>query len=408
MSWPPRQRMALPIALVAVGLLILTACTGQADVESAGVASSAPSESIGEGPQILEEVEETDYEDVVSALDNPNHPDLPDPLIDTSRIISGGPPPDGIPPIDVPRFEPAGDVDWLEPQEPVLALEIDGQARAYPVQIMIWHEIVNDTVSGTPVAVTYCPLCNSALAFDRRVADRVVTFGTSGSLYQSDLVMYDRQTESLWPQIEGRAAVGVLTGADLERIPVATVPWEQWRSANPDGWVLSRETGAERDYGSNPYEGYDRADSDPFLFEGDADPRLPPKERVVAIDGTDPVAVPLSRVAEQRVVETEVDGKSVVILGVRGLNSALDSGTIAKGREIAATGVFQPRARGRQLTFTARGGDQFQDAQTGSTWNILGQAVDGPLEGEQLVAVPHVDTFWFAWAAFKPDTRLEQ
>jgi hypothetical protein len=273
---------------------------------------------------------------------------------------------------------------------------------------MIWHEIVNDTVAGVPVSVTYCPLCNSAIAFDRRVGERVLTFGTSGSLYKSDLVMYDRQTESLWPQIEGRAAVGVLTGTELERIPVATIPWQQFREANPDGWVLSRETGAERDYGSNPYEQYDRPESDPFLFDGEVDRRLQPKERVVAIDGSVPVAVPLSRVAEERVVTTELDGDALTIWAVGGLNSALDSGSIAKGREISATGVFRPVVGGKTLTFSASGDDEFRDDETGSTWNVLGEAVAGQLQGKQLEAVPHIDTFWFAWAAFQPDTRLEQ
>jgi len=137
----------------------------------------------------------------------------------------------------------------------VLSLTLGTETRAYPVQVLIWHEIVNDTVAGTPVAVTYCPLCNSALAFDRRVAGRVVSFGTSGRLYQSDLVMYDRQTESLWPQLELRAVAGMLTGTTLRPYPVSTVAWADWRRANPDGWVLSRETGHARDYGRNPYVG---------------------------------------------------------------------------------------------------------------------------------------------------------
>ena len=401
-----RNRWLRPVIVGLLSVLALAACTDGGDPEDTGASDTR--KGSGDGPQILEPVEESDFEDVASALDDPNDPAFPKPLIDPLDIVSGGPPPDGIPPIDVPRFESVEDVDWLAEQEPVLALEIEGEARAYPVQVMIWHEIVNDTVAGTPVSVTYCPLCNSAIAFDRRVGDRLLTFGTSGSLYQSDLVMYDRQTESLWPQIEGRAAVGVLTGTELERLPVATVPWQQFRDAHPEGWVLSRETGVDRDYGSNPYEGYDRPDSDPFLFNGETDGRLQPKDRVVAIDASVPVAIPLGRVAEERVVTTDLDGQTITVWAVGGLNSALDSGSIAKGREISATGVFRPVVGGKTLTFSASGADQFRDDQTGSTWNVLGEAVRGQLQGKQLEAVPHIDTFWFAWAAFQPDTRLEK
>jgi hypothetical protein len=171
----------------------------------------------------------------ISALDNPADPRLPKPLVDPDEIISGGPAPDGIPPVDDPRFEPVAEVDWLKDQEPVLALVLEGEARAYPVQIMVWHEIVNDTVAGIPVAVTYCPLCNSAVAYDRRLAERVMDFGTSGKLYRSALVMYDRQTESLWAHFTGQAVAGVLTGEELDTYPVSTVSWEDFRTSHPDG-----------------------------------------------------------------------------------------------------------------------------------------------------------------------------
>jgi hypothetical protein len=390
--------------MLVVGFL-LAACSAGGDRPAVG--SLDGRQHASSGPRALEPVVESAVEETVSALVNPDSPELPKPLVDTAEILAGGPPPDGIPPVDEPRFENAQSVQWLADQEPVLALEIGGQARAYPVQILIWHEIVNDTVDGVPVSVTYCPLCNSAIAFDRRVGDRLVTFGTSGKLYKSDLVMYDRQTESLWPQIEGRAVAGVLTGSELLRIPVATVPWDQWRQAYPDGWVLSRQTGYERDYGRNPYQSYDQPDSQPFLFDGETDPRLPPKERVVAIDGSDPVAVPLQLVAAARVLSLEVAGSPVVIWGVPGLRSALDTDRISDGRRIAASGVFDPTVDGRVLRFAPSGRDQFVDARTGSTWNVLGLAVSGRLKGTQLAPVAHIDTFWFAWAAFRPETRLE-
>jgi hypothetical protein len=337
-----------------------------------------------------------------------DHPSLPEPLVDPAEVVSGGPPPDGIPPVDEPTFLAPEAVDWLAGDEPVVALQVADEHRAYPVQIMIWHEIVNDEVGGLPVAVTYCPLCNSALAFDRRLGGRLLTFGTSGMLYRSDLVMYDRQTESLWSQIEGRAIAGHLTGQSLDRLPVQVVTWDQWRQAHPDGQVLSRDTGVERDYGRNPYVGYDEAADDPFLFSGEADPRLAPKERVLGLrdaDG-DPTALTLSALAQQRVVELDIGGRPVVAWAVAGLRSALDTQDIAAGRRVAATGAFDPVLDGQHLTFTATTDDAFTDAQTGSTWDVLGRAVEGPLTGRSLQPVDHLDTFWFAWAAFHPDTRL--
>lgn len=359
---------------------------------------------------VLEEVAAGPVEQVPSALGFPANPALPPAQVDTTRIKSGGPPPDGIPPIDQPRFEPAGEVDWLDDDEAVVALSLAGQERAYPVQIMVWHEIVNDTVGGEPVAVTYCPLCNSALAFDRRVGDRLLTFGTSGSLYLSALVMYDRQTESLWSQVERTALAGVLSGVELDLIPVSTVAWANWRDAHPDGWVLSRDTGVDRDYGRNPYTGYDALDNDRTLLDQPADGTFPAKERIVTFpEAQDPVAVLMSELAEARVAEIEVDSEPVVLLAADGLASALDDDTVAEGRAISATGAFSPVLDGRRLTFAAVEGEGdvvASDLETGSGWSILGRAVEGPLVGETLSPVPHLDTFWFTQAAFEPDTTV--
>jgi len=394
-----RRRAALAFAL----LVVLGACA-PGKIVAPEAASTAQAGSVE-----LEAVTGSAREDVPSALARIDNPALPAPLVDPARVISGGPAPDGIPPIDAPRFQPAGDVDWLTDDEPVLAPAIGQPARAYPVRILIWHEIVNDTIDGRPVAVTYCPLCNSALAFDRRLGERLLTFGTSGKLYLSDLVMYDRQTESLFSQIEGRAIAGVLAGEELDRVPVQTVTWAAWREANPDGWVLSRDTGVDRDYGRNPYTGYDTPGSQPFLFDGEPDPRLPPKERVAALGGdADPVVVPLGALTEAGVAEVEVSGRPVVVWSVAGLRSALDTSQIAEGRTIGATGAFDPVLDGRRLTFTRTSPDRFTDAETGSGWTLLGEAVDGPLAGARLDPVDHVDTFWFAWAAFHPDTRIAE
>lgn len=327
--------------------------------------------------------------------------------VDYGEIVSGGPPKDGIPSIDAPQFVSIENArEWLTPREAVLVVSRASETRIYPLQILMWHEIVNDTVAGVPVAVTYCPLCNSAVAYDRRVGDLVVDFGTSGSLWNSALVMYDRQTETLWSHFNGAGIVGELTGVELDTFPVQTVSWGLWRDANPDGLVLSRETGFSRDYGRNPYPGYDSVDSTPFLFEGEIDGTFTAMTRVVGIErGGDALGVPLFRLQEVRVVHASVAGDEIVVFWEPGTASALDSGAIAAGDDVGATGVFLTELDGERLAFTATD-DGFVDDRTGSTWNLLGRAVDGPLDGSRLDRIEHLDTFWFAWAAFQPDSAL--
>jgi hypothetical protein len=328
---------------------------------------------------------------------------FPDPLIDPDQILSGGPPPDGIPAIDEPKFQPVRDVDWLGDTEALLAMTIGGETRGYPFQILTWHEIVNDTVGGVPVAVTYCPLCNSGVGFDRRVEDRVLDFGTSGLLYASNLVMYDRQTESLWPQLTGQASVGVMTGAKLEFVPVFPVGWSDFREAHPNAWVLSRDTGHSRDYGRNPYVGYDTdPDRDPLFGAPTDDDRLPPMERVIALEGeTETVAVLRSAVEDTGILADAVDGQPLVLFFAEGQASALEGASVAEGRDIGTVAVFDPTVDGEALTFS-KDDDRFTDEQTGSTWNIRSQATDGPLAGEQLAGYPFIDTFGRAGSPSSP------
>jgi hypothetical protein len=323
------------------------------------------------------------------------------------EITSGGPPRDGIPPLDRPTFETVAQADaWLKPPEPVIGLELAGEARAYPLQILTWHEIVNDEVGGTPVSVTFCPLCNTAIAFDRRLGGRVLDFGTTGNLRHSDLVMWDRQTESWWQQVSGEAIVGELTGRRLTMLPAEIVSWEEFRAGHPQGSVLSRDTGFSRSYGTNPYVGYDRVDQPPFLFQGKLDGRLPPMERVVAVEiGGEAAAYPFTLLRGRRVVHDEVGGQPVVVFHKPGTASALDQSRIADSRDVGATGVYRPAVDGRPLTFVWRD-EAFVDLDTGSRWTLLGQAASGPLAGKQLEAVAHANPFWFAWAAFKSTTRV--
>ncbi len=329
--------------------------------------------------------------------------------VEFSEISSGGPPRDGIPPIDEPTFTTFEDADdWLDNKEPVIALEIEGDARAYPLQILIWHEIVNDQVGGVPVSVTFCPLCNSAITFDRRLDGRVHDFGTSGNLRNSDLIMWDRQTETWWQQLTGEAIVGELTGKRLTFLPASVISWEDFKATYPDGQVLSRPTGTGRSYGQNPYVGYDRADTPPFLFRGDLDGRLLPKERVAAVNiGEADAAFPFTTLNEERVVNYTVGGRDLVIFFKPGTRSALDQLLIGDSREVGATGIFDPELDGQKLTFRAEG-DKFVDNETGSTWYILGQAIEGPSTGQQLTPIVHANHLWFAWAAFKPDTLIYQ
>ncbi|HZA86131.1 MAG TPA: DUF3179 domain-containing protein [Acidimicrobiales bacterium] len=392
--------------IVGLGLLA-AACGGDDGDGSTEPASTDARESAADGTATtVDQAAPSPAEDVPSALDDPDDDSFPEPLIDTAELLSGGPPPDGIPAIDRPKFLAADYVDFLEDEEPVLAIEIGDDARAYPLQVMTWHEIVNDTVDGVPVAVTYCPLCNTAIAYGRRLGDRVLDFGTSGMLYNSALVMYDRQTESLWSHFTAEGIVGHLAGQELEVYPVAIVAWADWREAHPDGLVLSRDTGHDRDYGRNPYPGYDDIDSPAFLFEGEVDGRLAAKERVIGIErGGEAVAVRADELAEAGVVEVEIGGDTLVVWLDPGTASALDSPVLAEGRDVGATGVFVPVVDGQELTFE-RTDAGFVDDQTGSRWNVLGDALDGPLAGRALEPVVHVDTFWFAWGAFQPDTRI--
>ena len=325
------------------------------------------------------------------------------------EIISGGVPRDGIPPLDNPRFAIPELADkWLKDQEPVIALEVNGVARAYPLQILTWHEIVNDTLGGVPVVATFCPLCNAALVFERTIDGVVFDFGVSGKLRNSDLIMWDRQTESWWQQFTGEGIVGTMTGRMLKILPATIISWKDFKSAYPESTVLSRDTGFDRPYGTNPYVGYDAVDNPPFLFEGDTDGRLLPMERIVSVSiGDEDAAFPFSLLDEERVISYSLADQDIVVFFKSGTASALDRRTIKDGRDVGATGVFVPEVDGRRLTFRSEG-DGFVDEETGSVWDIVGHAVEGPLAGKRLEPIVHANHFWFAWGAFKPDTKIYQ
>ncbi len=323
------------------------------------------------------------------------------------EIESGGPPKDGIPSIDRPMFyttEVAA--QRFDAREPVIAIEIAGDARAYPLSILIWHEIVNDTVGKVPVAVTFCPLCNASLVFERRVGGRTLDFGTTGKLRLSDLVMYDRQTQSWWQQFTGAGIVGEYADVKLKQIPSQIVSFADFRSAHPGGRVLSHSTGTPRPYGRNPYQGYDRIDQSPFLLAGPPDPRLPPMERVIAVEARGKQRIyPFAALAREPVINDHVGGEPVVVLSKQGTLSVLDREQITASKEIPSATAFSRRVKGRVLEFALKDG-KIRDLQTGSEWTLLGHAVSGPMQGERLVPMTGGVHFAFAWLAFKADTDI--
>lgn len=295
--------------------------------------------------------------------------------VEFSEIRSGGPPKDGIPSIDAPRFERlangkgAGWSSSLADVEPVISLAIDGDARAYPLRILMWHEIVNDTVAGAPVAVTYCPLCSAALVFERKIDGRVLDFGTTGKLRRSDLVMYDRQTESWWQQFTGEAIVGAMTGRQLRVIPSRLESFARFKQRFPNGMVLAPTNPSARNYGANPYAGYDATGQKPYLYDGTLPEGIEPMERVIAVE-TAPGRHEAWSLALLRRKGT-IESGDLVIKWEPGQASALDKRAILAGRDIGNV-VVQRRVNGK------------------------------------LIDVPNDVTFAFAFHAFRPKSPIHQ
>ncbi len=261
--------------------------------------------------------------------------------VDLGEIRSGGPGKDGIPAVWSPRFLNVSDETRLTPREPVIAFERKGQRpRAYPIRYFMVHEIVNDVVGGVPVAVTFCPLCNSAMVFDRRVQGKTRTFGVSGNLRHSDMIMYDRETESWWQQAVGKGIVGTHAGDELKQLPSWMESWEAFLERNPDGLVLDAPN-PRFGYGSNPYVNYDSSDR-PFLFDGDLPPHgIDPMERVVRVGNR---AWPLTRLSS----EPEVRQAGVALSWVGEQASALDKARIHKSKSVGAIRVRDARS-GRDI-----------------------------------------------------------
>lgn len=330
--------------------------------------------------------------------------------VELNSIMSGGPPRDGIPAIDRPQFSNAVEVsEWLGKDEPVVAYVNGDDARAYPLQILIYHEIVNDKVNGLPVTVTFCPLCNASIVFDRTVDGETLDFGTTGRLRNSDLIMYDRQTETWWQQFTGRGIIGKHNEFKLTQLPSQIVSFDTFRQHYPDGKILNKETGFLRMYGNNPYSGYDNINNNPFLYSGPKDKRLPAMERVLSLaaDNQQSLLIPVSKLESQPVLNIEYNDKPVVVIATSSAQSALDKSKIDESRMIPAAAAYSAQLDDKQLQFEWRE-NKLLDIDSGSEWNVFGQAINGPLEGSSLSQIDNGVHFAFAWLAFDPESAIHQ
>jgi len=262
--------------------------------------------------------------------------------IDFKEIFSGGPPKDGIPPIDKPVFSSIADAKNIGAKEPVITLSLGGETRAYPLRVLMWHEIVNDKIGNIPVTVTFCPLCNAAIVFDRRIKGKVLDFGTTGLLRNSDLVMYDRQTQSWWQQFTGKSIVGSMLDTQLTMIPTRIESFEKFKQRFPNGKVLVPNNAGMRNYGANPYASYDTMPR-PFLFSGELPKDINPMARVIVFKaGGKKQAISMKLLNDRKKLKIS----EVTLSWSSGQNSALDASRISEGRDVGNVVVQVVTANG--------------------------------------------------------------
>lgn len=316
--------------------------------------------------------------------------------VDSEELRSGGPPKDGIPALNDPEFIDANRADeWLSDKEALILLQEGTVYKAYPLQILTWHEIVNDSIGSTPVTVTWCPLCNTAVVFNRNMDGDILDFGTTGYLRFSNLLMYDRQTESWWQQAEGKALMGHYTGRRLDLYPSRLLPWRDIKDL-PGLLVLSRDTGYSRPYGRNPYEGYDDPGATPFLLDRVRRKQVDDSEyalldRVLLVPGRENILVSYRELRQEGVYNSD----EAVVFWTPGTASALDKKRVGGGRDVGSANAFSPYAGSVRLVFESHPGG-FRDRQTGSVWNSLGKGIEGPHKGTQLKVLPSIQHFWFS------------
>lgn len=360
------------IVVIASVAMMLGDSTPQTTIVSEPITES--NVTVSEGPASTLTIMETDGQKHIIPLD---------------KIKGGGPPKDGIPSIDDPKFTEISGSQFVSDSDVVIGLEINGDARAYPLFILVWHEIVNDVVGGTPVAVTYCPLCYTNQVFERIVNGNEVEFGTSGKLYQSNLLMYDRWTDSYWSQGLGMAVTGKLSGIQLKTIPFDVITWGDWKKLHPDSLVLTTDTGHLRSYATDPYGDYY---TDPrIIFPVDnMDDRMHPKEIILGFheDGIYK-AYKQNDVELHNVINDNIGETSLMLVSLFPQNSR----------------AFDRNLNGEILQFQYVDG-KITDAKTESVWSYDGLAISGPLEGNYLTRISMEPGFWFSWVAFHPDTAV--
>jgi hypothetical protein len=316
-------------------------------------------------------------------------------IVPLDQIVSGGPARDGIPSIDNPKFVSTEDAG-LQDSDLILGLNINGDIRAYPLKILVWHEIVNDEVGGTPVAVTYCPLCFTNQVFNRTIDGQTAEFGTSGKLYNSNLVMYDRTSESLWSQALGQAIVGERAGKKLERIPFDVAFWREWKALYPETKVLSQDTGFGRPYGVDPYGDY-YTNPDILFPLSHHDDRLRVKEIVIGVENDDKhKAYCVADIESKKIVNDEIEGKQIALVSLQPFMVRVFDRTVSLENNSNDTLEFEYDSSSNLLI----------DKQTGTKWNFDGQAIKGKMKGKSLTRLPFDEGFWFSWVAFHPDTSV--
>ncbi len=310
-------------------------------------------------------------------------------IIPLDKIRDGGPPKDGIPSIDEPKFATVDESQFVSDEDIVIGLSINGESKAYPLFILVWHEIVNDVVGGIPVAVTYCPLCYTNQVFDRTLDDTIVEFGTSGKLYNSNLVMYDRLTDSYWSQGLGIAITGELSGDSLDTIPFDVITWGDWKELHLDTLVLTTDTGHIRSYNTDPYGSY--YTNPQILFPVDnQDDRIPLKEVIVGFHQDDIFkAYKQSDVESNGIINDAVGNSSILVVSMFPGNSR----------------IFDRMVNDDVLDFIFEDG-LILDTNTKSVWDYDGKSISGTLKGEQLSRLSINPGFWFSWVSFHPDTLV--
>ncbi len=359
--------------------IVLMAGTGIAVIVVVAIISNTQFFSSGDENVIITQI----ADDGIMTTNGQKH------IIPLEKIKSGGPPKDGIPSIDTPEFTEASQEYHVSDSDTVLGLEINGDVRAYPLSILVWHEIVNDNVGGVPVAVTYCPLCFTNQVFERVIDGQEVEFGTSGKLYNSNLVMYDRLTNSYWSQALGKAIVGELTGYELSTIPFDVIRWGDWKSLHPDSVVLTTNTGHIRAYGVDPYGNYYTETRILFPVEN-TDDRMHPKEIILGFnDGDVYKAYKQQDVESAVIINDQINNNPIFLVSLYPENAR----------------AFERTVDGKVLEFFFKDGSII-DKETNSEWNYDGVAISGALVGTELNRIPFNPGFWFEWIAFHPDTDV--